>query len=208
MIDPAFQLVLSSYMEPHRHYHNIDHIIRMLKGVYLYGERGKALLPHDYVGSVIARPLYEAILFHDVIYRPIKEAQTNEEMSAVAYTDYIETIYGNSRTANQTQQVVDMIMATERHFDPSFSTDDYLTNLLLDLDLLAFTDPYDDFYDTQAKIDNEYLSVYPEEYVTSKRIDFLNDILNERLLKFRVIDPSGVLTEIAYNNISRYLDEV
>ena len=202
----ALQYVLPYYIEPHRHYHNINHITKMLKGVYQYGDKDKVFrqvrVVDDMITEEIYRPLYHAILFHDITYDiPNKSVRSNEQLSAAEYTHYAceEDI-----SQEEMHQVVDMIEATEFHFTDKLY-DDYYTNLLLDLDLLSFTDPYHQFVMTQNEIDKEYLTSYPREYVIQRRKDFLLDIRDK--IKYRVIDPSGALTNIAKSNISDILEE-
>lgn len=59
-------MVLSRYNEPHRFYHNLNHIIDLLEKA-----KNRGCLSHD---------LFLAILFHDIIYDPHRT--DNEERSA------------------------------------------------------------------------------------------------------------------------------
>lgn len=195
----AYQFVFKSLNDPLRHYHNWNHINRMLDAVYKYGNP-KIVLDTD---GFIVRPLYEAILFHDIYYNAIPaSSNSNEEISATVYSIFAES---EGRPKSEIEHVVAMIRATEHHFDGTVY-DDYLTNLLLDVDLISFTDDHDDFNETQDQLTAEFCHFYPEGYVISRRLDFLTDIYENKKLQFRVIDPSGALTDIAYTNLSFYLE--
>ena len=65
--------VIDQYLEPHRHYHNINHISNMLSNVHVYN-----------LSAVDKIKLHMAILYHDIVYDP--ESNVNEENSALYFT--------------------------------------------------------------------------------------------------------------------------
>lgn len=195
----AFQHVIRAYSNPLRHYHDFVHIQNMIIYAHMYGD------PDHIFGDdgFLTRPLYHAIMFHDVHYEFVRSgAHSNEELSAAEYGVYAVK---KGIPDDEVNRVVDMIHATEHHFAGTDYTD-YLTNLLLDLDVLSFAEEHERFQQIQNDIDAEYLNFYPEELVYEKRIAFLTDIYKNKKLRYRVVDPTGVLTEIAYKNLSMYLD--
>jgi predicted metal-dependent HD superfamily phosphohydrolase len=101
--------------------------------------------------------------------------------------------------------VVSAILATEHHFDDT-EYSNITTNLLLDMDLMAFQDDYEIFLKTQKEIDKEFLPFHAEEEVIDKRKKFLQNILENQTLRYRVIDPHGTLKGKAYRNIETYLN--
>lgn len=195
----AFQTVIRAYSHPLRHYHNFEHIHGMITEAHKYGDPAMIFGDDGY----LTRPLYHAILFHDVHYEFVRSGKfSNEEMSAAQYGMWAVT---QGIPDAEINQVVEMIHATEHHFDGT-EYHNYFTNLLLDLDLMSFTSDHEEFQEIQENIDAEFLTFYPEDYVIEKRLAFLTDIYTNKKLKYRVIDPDGVLTDIAYKNLSFYLD--
>jgi len=64
-------LLVRHYREPHRAYHNLEHIAELLRWFDVVG---------DALGWTSPRDVYDAILFHDVIYDA--QARDNETRSA------------------------------------------------------------------------------------------------------------------------------
>jgi pantetheine-phosphate adenylyltransferase len=94
--------VLSRYNEPHRFYHNIDHIIFMTKKAIEWGIDSDELLL--------------AIIFHDIIYNP--KLNNNELLSAsIAY----------NLTRNET--IKNAILDTKTHDHYSSQLSEYLCKL-------------------------------------------------------------------------------
>ena len=67
---PLFDRLVAAYQEPHRHYHNLEHITEMLK---IVGKLADSATPLP--------ALQLAVWFHDAVYDP--HAKDNEEQSAV-----------------------------------------------------------------------------------------------------------------------------
>jgi len=202
----SFQYIFELYALSDRHYHDINHIIKMLKGAYLYGDRSKifdtAKTESDFTYYGLTRPLYDAILFHDVIYNiPAMNGESNEQLSAEEYQTFAMDF---GRRDKEIEQVSNMIRATEHHFDGTLY-DDYLTNLLLDLDILGFADDWVCFAATQKLVDAEFLAHYPKEVVLQGRKDFLKNIVDNELLQYRVIDKNHIFRNKAYENIETLL---
>lgn len=69
---PEFEI--NRYNEPHRHWHNLEHIKKMIDDA-----KSKNILSDE---------LLLAIIFHDIIYNP--KANNNEELSADLFSKYID----------------------------------------------------------------------------------------------------------------------
>jgi len=66
--------VLGRYSEPHRYYHNIDHVVNLLTKAE---ER-----------DILSEDLFLAILFHDVVYDP--KRTDNENLSAKLFSCFVK----------------------------------------------------------------------------------------------------------------------
>lgn len=196
----SYNYVLKKYLFDNRHYHDINHINKMLRDSFIYGDPKYTMDGHGFLNP----NLYDAILFHDYVYDTSPDKVfSNEYRSAIEYQDF-HTKY--EKTTDR-HQVMDMINATEHHFDGTEYTD-YLVNFILDMDLMGFLDPYEKFKDTQILIDAEYSKWYDPELVQEKRIEFLQDILDNKKLRYRVLSEADKRAEWAYTNIKELLKDL
>ena len=99
-----FDRLIAAYQEPHRHYHNIEHIAEMLK---IAGKLS------DQATNLPAIQL--AVWFHDAIYDP--KAKDNEERSALLATAELQSLGIPAETA---KEVGDMIRATATSIRPQW----------------------------------------------------------------------------------------
>lgn len=204
----SYNYVSSFYLLNNRHYHNINHINAMIKAVYLYGDPDKCLKSYFRDGSFayvgLHKNLYDAILFHDIIYDiPNKLGSSNEELSAREYECFADV---SRISPSDKRSTADMIRATEHHFDGTVYND-YLTNLLLDVDIVGLAAEWDGFLVDAKNVALEYMAHYPKTYVLNCRKQFLQNILDNQTLRYRVIDKNGALRDRAYWNIARFIDE-
>ena len=125
--------LLGLYMEPHRAYHNLTHIVAMLDELELARESGPALTL--------------AIWFHDAIYDP--KAKDNEEQSAQLAKDSIKKM-GLPNTLGE--QVNELVMATKHIAVPT----DHTAQVLVDLDLIILGKPEKEFDRYEVEIRKEY----------------------------------------------------
>ena len=128
--------------------------------------------------------LYEAIIYHDIVYDIGTKGPSNEVLSANLYAA------AKGTTAEFDSAVPDMIKATEFHFTDNEYDD--LTSYLLDLDLMSLTTTNEaELFQTQENIDREFLTVFEEDEVYTKRYEFLSKIMapkaRMRILKFPVL---------------------
>jgi len=168
-------------------YHNLSHINKLLEEAFTRSPNHR-----------ISRELYTAILFHDIVYDiPLPGTKldiSNEKASAALY----KKIYG----IGFEQRVVDMIEATEHHFDHSVYTDHEIC-FLLDLDILGFSNPnMTEFLTVQQHIDKEYIdNGYSTAEIVEGRLKFMTHIYDTNALQYRVVDNIKGRTKQAYQNI-------
>jgi predicted metal-dependent HD superfamily phosphohydrolase len=113
---PLFDRLTSAYQEPHRHYHNLEHIAEMLKVAGKLSDQAK---------NVLAIQL--AIWFHDAIYDP--KAKDNEEQSAQLAIRELQALRVPDSAVNE---IAAMIRATAHTESTSMDPD---IAILLDADL-------------------------------------------------------------------------
>jgi predicted metal-dependent HD superfamily phosphohydrolase len=122
-IDRVFQILVTAYTKPDRHYHNLNHIYYFLDII----ERFNNLL-QDPISTTLAA------WFHDFIYDP--QASDNEWQSAKAAGELLPNIGIASESIDRVQQ---LIVATQGH---QIDTNDADRCIFLDADLAILgTDP-------------------------------------------------------------------
>lgn len=115
---PAFDRLVAAYAEPHRHYHDAEHIYEMMKVAGRLHSQG-----HDTAAVQLA------VWFHDVVYDP--KANDNEEQSAQKVGDWLGPLGLPEATLNH---VAGMVRATA-HLAERNEELDADTAVLLDADL-------------------------------------------------------------------------
>lgn len=136
---------INRYNEPHRFYHNMDHIINMINQLNNSQKTDEILL---------------AILFHDIIYDPLKK--DNEEQSAELFMHY-----ANRNNYKNSPHIKQAILETKNH-ESTF----YLSNLLCSLDLSCLYSDFKTFIEYEHKIFKEYQFVDYSIYL-QKRVELL-----------------------------------
>ncbi|MEM7167672.1 MAG: N-methyl-D-aspartate receptor NMDAR2C subunit [Planctomycetota bacterium] len=127
------------YSEPHRHYHNLDHIDVCLRLL--------AEAPHDHDDSV---PLQLAIWFHDAVYQPLRG--DNEEESAALAKQRLTAL---DAPKDLVTTVADLILVTKHDREPTTASE----KLLLDIDLNVLGAARSCFEEYEAAIRREYRRV-------------------------------------------------
>ncbi|HEX2533477.1 MAG TPA: hypothetical protein VHK69_07065 [Chitinophagaceae bacterium] len=148
--------ILSTYRQPERHYHNTDHLIRMLEDLEQYGTEGD-----DY------RSIRLSIFFHDLVYVPGRT--DNETLSAEAAYSFLQVAGAGAGTALG-RRVADMIEQTAHHHAAVHPGAD--TMLFLDLDLAILGAPRERYKAYSEAIRKEYHSV-PDELFLTGRLGFI-----------------------------------
>jgi predicted metal-dependent HD superfamily phosphohydrolase len=163
------------YLEPHRHYHGVEHIAAML-----HAGRDAAL---DDVQVM-------AIWFHDAIYDP--RSKTNEAASAeLARTRLVAEGWAPA----DAQRVHDIVLDTARHV-PTVPG----SALVLDLDLMSLAAPWPEFTRNTARIRAEYAHVGDDDFAAGRASFFAAMLQRESLYH----TPFGARwEELARDNLRR-----
>jgi predicted metal-dependent HD superfamily phosphohydrolase len=151
--------VAAYYMEPHRHYHTLSHIMSMLKGLESLGLQPQR--PHL---------VLLAIFFHDIIYDP--KSGTNEEDSAALYNTFAAAV---GQGADETAAVHHYILATKTHTAAAESADDSDLSIVLDLDLAILGADSSAYAEYAHQIRCEYAHV-PSDVYCAKRAAVLREL--------------------------------
>jgi predicted metal-dependent HD superfamily phosphohydrolase len=158
---PVASDLLRRWSEPHRHYHNLDHLDQCIAGLDTY---------HKLAGDA---PAVEAALwFHDAIYDP--RATDNEIRSAALAREVFTRANVSSSRVDRIEQ---LILATRTHQGDG-SPD---VALLLDLDLTILGASPDAYARYAGAIRLEYAWV-PEVDYRHKRADVLRRFLTRPAL--------------------------
>lgn len=147
--------VIARYSEPHRHYHVLSHIVKMLTAFDVHRECFDHPLEVEY-----------AIFMHDIIYDPM--ASDNEARSADLAAEWI----ARSHSILDAALVHRLIMATT-HKQISSIED---ARLLVDIDTLVFAGSDGEYDEYSRSIRQEY-SWVPMEIYRVERIKVLNRFL-------------------------------
>jgi predicted metal-dependent HD superfamily phosphohydrolase len=141
----AWHALLDRYSEPHRFYHDLNHIESMLR---------------DWVGIGTANPSMElAIWFHDVIYDP--RAVDNEARSA----GYFEVSLGSNIDEALSNEVVRLILATDHSRARTGAADE---DLIRDIDLAILAASEDDYRAYSNAVRKEYADVSDETFAAGR----------------------------------------
>jgi predicted metal-dependent HD superfamily phosphohydrolase len=171
------------YNEPHRVYHNQDHIEEMLKWV-----------PRDHPE---VRNIIEAIIFHDLTYSPQPvPLGLDESLSVADYMIYTFTgLQHMSTTTNpfvleglgsmlNEYKVIEAITATSRHTQDQRHLSD-VSKLVLDLDLSIFALPWVEYETWSQRLEQELKLKYTTiEDIRPLRREFLAKLLKRSNLYY------------------------
>jgi predicted metal-dependent HD superfamily phosphohydrolase len=94
----VFGLLVSAYTKPDRHYHNLNHIDRLLTTIDRFSDL------HNPISVDLA------VWFHDFVYDP--QSSDNEAQSAKSAQDLLTNLGESIATIERVQQ---LIMATQGH---------------------------------------------------------------------------------------------
>jgi predicted metal-dependent HD superfamily phosphohydrolase len=164
-IDRVFQILVTAYSKPDRHYHNLDHIHHLLTILARF-DRGKLRDP---------MAIFLAIWFHDFVYDP--QAQDNEIQSAQAARELLTNL---GVSIDLILHVEQLILATQGH---QVNPEDFDRSVFLDADLAILgADP--DSYQVYARsIRREYSWVSDSAYQAG-RIQVLETFLQRDRLYY------------------------
>jgi len=168
IIPASVKTVTEALNEPHRKYHNVDHVERMLN---LAVEEG-----YDITKDT---KIFEAIVFHDVVYQPT--STLNEKMSTLVYRGSLNSKVDFHRHFT----VIEAILATMNHTEILINMwiddVDFWINDFLDYDLEGLAN---NFYDNGRKIYAEFSPYVTDEAFFDGRLEFFRKMINsERIFR-------------------------
>lgn len=179
--EPKWQLIERRYMEPHRFYHNLDHIAHCL------GELDAARGAIEEFDSTEL-----AIWFHDVIY--YYGAKDNEDLSADTFREQA----GNHIPKEQVDRICEFIIATKHTGNAQDSGCAYM----VDIDLSGFGLPWEGYLADSNALRDEAPEVSDQQYYEGK-LRFLGELQNWNSL-FQTDFFKARLETTAQANIARY----
>jgi predicted metal-dependent HD superfamily phosphohydrolase len=180
----AFQELFEHYAEPHRYYHNLDHILKMLNEF----DRAWVLCTHP-------NGVEFAIWFHDAIYNP--KAKDNEELSAELA---VATLREAQVEAPFRERVRDLILATKHTAAPAGPD----ACVLVDADLSILGKPIAEFDTYESAIRKEYAWVSDDAFRTGRAA-----VLRQFLARSRIYSTDlffKMYENAARANIARSLE--
>jgi predicted metal-dependent HD superfamily phosphohydrolase len=163
-IDRVLQLLITAYSQPDRHYHNLNHIDRMLTTL-------------DRFTSHIQDPISVSLAawFHDLIYDP--QAADNEVHSAKAALKLLDNL---GVSTNESDRIQQLILATQWHQIDGVDSDIWI---LLDADLAILGTDREQYQVYARSIRREYSWVSDDLY-REGRIRVLESFLQRDRLYF------------------------
>jgi len=150
-----YEKLTQAYAQPHRHYHNQQHIAECLAEL----DAARDLSENPAVVEV-------ALWFHDAVYDP--RATDNEEQSAAWAREFLES----SGRADLGRTIADLVMATKSHNTNSGADG----ALMIDVDLSILGQNEARFAEYESQIRREYEWV-PNDLFNSKRAEMLHRFL-------------------------------
>ena len=140
----VYQQLLNAYNEPHRVYHNLEHI-------------ESCLTMFDRISDFLDNPdaVELAIWFHDAVYKV--GDRENEQLSANLFMTLTDGLF----THECRDRVYQHIMATRHDCSVITNTD---TKLMVDIDLSSFGLPWTDFLNDSKKVRAEMNHLSDAEY--------------------------------------------
>ncbi len=153
-------MLTTLYTQPHRTYHNINHINDCLTEL--------ENIPREVITDYERQIIETAIWYHDAVYNPY--SKRNEMNSAELYTQHRTS--PKEAMSNWTTIVCDAILATANHTitqaaDMSYYIDNVLsltTQVMLDIDLAGFGKSW--------KINQMYADNIRKEYYLTEELEF------------------------------------
>lgn len=174
--------IISNWNEPHRHYHNINHLLSILKNIddyFLTDENEHLYMGDDYKTLIIAA------FFHDVVYDP--KAINNEDNSI----EYFLSV-SKGLSSESIEQIVDIINVTKSRTIP-------------EINKMFFMDLKRKFwlFDNSVIYDNTLEGLIDYEHKIFKEYQFLSyDIYKAKRIEFLKSQITVYNTDSVTNNIN------
>ncbi|MDA7881453.1 hypothetical protein N9A94_04040 [Akkermansiaceae bacterium] len=169
------------YSEPHRHYHNFDHLGKML-----------AWLDRVSPGNDV---IELAIWYHDCIYEPLEK--DNEAQSARHFREQLGSFLDDAIVDN----VERLVMATDPRLPRSGEADE---DLLVDIDLSILGSAPVEYENYRQAVRREYAMVSDEDFRLGRKA-VLEGLLAQQLY---VTESFRSLQTQAEENISKELFDI
>lgn len=152
----AYQYLLKCYLEPHRKYHNLEHI-------------NHCLTEFNTAWHLASDPdlLELAIWYHDIVYNI--NADDNEELSALLAE---KVMTDSGLPIDSIEKVKNIILATKHDKIP----ESFDAKLMLDIDI-SNLGQVDKFEETNRLVREEFSSV-PQDLFVAGRVNILSKFLN------------------------------
>jgi predicted metal-dependent HD superfamily phosphohydrolase len=185
--DEAGQDLVDRWSQPHREYHTLEHLDRMLSIVDDHAE-----LAED------ANTVRLAAWFHDAVYDP--DASDNEERSALLAREVLDAL---ALPPERIREVVRLVLLTAGH---RVRPDDRNGSLMADADLAILAAEPDE-YDAYARaVRREYAHVPQEAFRAGRALvcESLRKLADAGEL-YRIVPQAGDWTDRARGNLSREL---
>lgn len=172
------ELIINKYSEPHRYYHNLQHISELYSKMSLWN------LNQTHLTIIVM-----AIVFHDIIYDPM--TLNNEEKSNELFLKYFSNY-------NNAERVSKLILATKNHsIHPA--GEDPLLDIFLDLDLSILGASPLEFVNYEKNIKEEF-SFVPENIFNVKRAE----IMKKLKVPYRTVEAQKAWGLNRKTNLSKY----
>jgi predicted metal-dependent HD superfamily phosphohydrolase len=159
--------ILDSYSEPWRHYHNCDHILKMLD-ILKSADRSQISEAEFFTIELM-------IIYHDVVYKiGRKEKGWSENESAAVAARQLRECALNPMYV---EVVCEGILATINHEVPDQNWSHFM-GLFLDIDMLAgLGTTWEEFADNTNKIQREYEPLYTADEYQAGRVKWAEGFL-------------------------------
>lgn len=181
LIKSLWEEILLYYSEKHRHYHNLEHIYKLLKLL-----RNIDLKLND-IDS-----LEFAIWFHDIIYKP--QLKDNEEKSALLASKFLSKL---NLSITQIEKIKLLILSTKDH--KIVCSQDNDNAIFLDLDMSILGASWKEYQKYYQDVQKEY-KIYPYLLYKKGRRKVLEGFLNQAQI-FYTKPFFNLFEEKARNNI-------
>lgn len=162
------------YDQPHRYYHNFNHIVEMWRILAMHAK--------------ITSELYAAVLYHDAIYDPSRD--DNELQSALLYE-----LHCDDMDDSPDEKVIQMILDTKEHI-PTIKE----SELLIDADLWILGSNIWIYAEYKKSIKKEYAPFFTEEEMIAGRTAFIENMLDRENI-FYTPDFQRCYTHTAKTNL-------
>lgn len=187
--------ILDSYSEPWRHYHNCDHILKMLDILW----KTAALSDEDYINSIEIM-----IVYHDLLLKLGRDPGWSERMSAdKAEKDLEQAGY----EVGFITLVFGGVHATAHHTLGTVLPQNQNTiSVFLDIDILAgLGTSWEEFDGITKQIQREYEPLYTAAEFRDGRAKWAKSFLDRPQI---FLSPQFAQHElVARENLQRYIDE-